>query len=655
VGVHVAMFEGDGLDSLQERVSMARSTADRIRWVPLPFDIKAQLLTALVLPQGLYGCSAAALSRRQTTKMRGSIMKALWGDKRGRRCVEVVLTLMAPGHLIDPVQLMAVQRLVTLRRMLASSEELVGIFRRIWVARRYRRDLALGPIGLVYAAVDDLHWKWVSPFEFETMKGTLVHMLNVSPGEWGHLVRDAARRALWLAAAQRRANLMGLEAGVDREATASLLSSAALLPYSKGVLRSILADAVWTQERLHRAGMADSSICPHCEEAVETHEHLWWHCKAWEHHRRRHYEAKKCFTNVWPPCLKCCGIMPEVDEHVVQSAGQAHEGDGQGARDQQMSQAKSEMNWKVGLPSARQVGVVDLTVSEGHAHVESQLCREIGTDAAQGSSEEIFGGECYHEGFLVAYTDGAASHNQSRTARRAGAGVFFSHGNPKNLSLALPGPTQTNQRAELYAVLRVLRARLHCVEVRTDSKYVIDGCVAQRRVWRAREWRTRRGPLANMDLWQEVDALLEARPAWSIRFVKVKGHSTWEDVARGKVSVMDKLGNDAADGLAVAGARLHGLPAEIDHTDAKWRVLVARDVQRMMVEILLDRQLRCPPPPGKRRPPVSSMGSGVVEGSDSDSCSQSSSRASSSGSSSSLSSRASARRRRGRAAPSAPD
>ena len=39
-------------------------------------------------------------------------------------------------------------------------------------------------------------------------------------------------------------------------------------------------------------------------------------------------------------------------------------------------------------------------------------------------------------------------------------------------------------------------------------------------------------------------------------------HASWEQVYAGQVEEVDKLGNDAADCLAVAGAALHGLPAE---------------------------------------------------------------------------------------------
>lgn len=60
--------------------------------------------------------------------------------------------------------------------------------------------------------------------------------------------------------------------------------------------------------------------------------------------------------------------------------------------------------------------------------------------------------------------------------------------------------------------------------------------------------------IRNADLWEQVDALLSARSAGSFKVTKVKGHATHAHVKDGLVSSIDKMGNDAADALAVAGA-----------------------------------------------------------------------------------------------------
>ena len=88
-----------------------------------------------------------------------------------------------------------------------------------------------------------------------------------------------------------------------------------------------------------------------------------------------------------------------------------------------------------------------------------------------------------------------------------------------------------------------------------------------------------------------MDNELEARPLGAVRLRKVKGHATWEQVCAGQVKEVDKLGNDAADCLhvAVAGAALHGVPAE-EAAQAEWRAQTTHQVQCMMVDILMARQ-----------------------------------------------------------------
>ncbi|KAJ3009913.1 UNVERIFIED_CONTAM: Ribonuclease H1, partial [Siphonaria sp. JEL0065] len=49
---------------------------------------------------------------------------------------------------------------------------------------------------------------------------------------------------------------------------------------------------------------------------------------------------------------------------------------------------------------------------------------------------------------LTIYTDGACGGNGKRNAR-GGIGVFFGEGDTRNISEPLPGPVQTNNRAEL--------------------------------------------------------------------------------------------------------------------------------------------------------------------------------------------------------------
>ena len=59
----------------------------------------------------------------------------------------------------------------------------------------------------------------------------------------------------------------------------------------------------------------------------------------------------------------------------------------------------------------------------------------------------------------------------SKGIRKAGAGVFYGNGNSGNKEIEVSGP-QTNQRAELTALLYCLENETRAIHVKTDSKYV---------------------------------------------------------------------------------------------------------------------------------------------------------------------------------------
>jgi ribonuclease HI len=154
------------------------------------------------------------------------------------------------------------------------------------------------------------------------------------------------------------------------------------------------------------------------------------------------------------------------------------------------------------------------------------------------------------------YTDGACSSNGT-TAGRAGIGIFHAPNDPRNISARLPGLHQTNQRAELFAVLKALEQLYHQetqsppagrrkVVIRTDSSYVIKALTSWIQKWERNGWRSRGNqPVVSKDLFVRARDMLGALAEGGVRvsFEHVRGH-------------MGIWGNEQADRLAVAGAQM---------------------------------------------------------------------------------------------------
>ncbi|KAJ2448449.1 hypothetical protein EV183_005433 [Coemansia sp. RSA 2336] len=151
--------------------------------------------------------------------------------------------------------------------------------------------------------------------------------------------------------------------------------------------------------------------------------------------------------------------------------------------------------------------------------------------------------------FITVYTDGASSRNGQKGAR-AGIGVYFGDGDPRNISEPLPGDAtrQTNQRAELMAILRAIQATESSTSKKllicTDSMYSINCLTVWFKKWERNGWTSSvsRKPVENQDLIRPILELIRARGG-NVSFRHVRGHA-------------GIAGNEAADRLAVAGAAL---------------------------------------------------------------------------------------------------
>ncbi|KAJ3413332.1 hypothetical protein HDV05_008182 [Chytridiales sp. JEL 0842] len=133
------------------------------------------------------------------------------------------------------------------------------------------------------------------------------------------------------------------------------------------------------------------------------------------------------------------------------------------------------------------------------------------------------------------YTDGACSSNGQYGAR-AGIGIWFGPNDRRNISERLQGPTQTNNRAELTAVIRALEMVPPDQEVRANIWM---------KNWKRNGWlNSQNQEVVNKDLWTKLDyELNEKREKGTVKLVHVYGHNGDE-------------GNEQADRLAVTGASM---------------------------------------------------------------------------------------------------
>lgn len=139
------------------------------------------------------------------------------------------------------------------------------------------------------------------------------------------------------------------------------------------------------------------------------------------------------------------------------------------------------------------------------------------------------------------WTDGSCINNGTASAK-CGIGIYYHDNSCKNTSSRLPDGKQTNNRAELCAILYVLCTNRSTCNIRiiTDSHYSIKCITEYRYKWESNGWKTSK----NQDVeWSNIIRYIcslidsRSRDGGITEFEHVRGHS-------------GDSGNEKADRLA---------------------------------------------------------------------------------------------------------
>ncbi len=135
---------------------------------------------------------------------------------------------------------------------------------------------------------------------------------------------------------------------------------------------------------------------------------------------------------------------------------------------------------------------------------------------------------------VIIYTDGACIPNPG-----PGGWAALLRFGAREKVLTGRAPATTNNRMELTAAIEALKTLNQAcqVEIYTDSEYLKRGITEWLPNWRRRGWKRKGGTLANVDLWQALDAALRLH---SVTWHWVRGHAGEKDNER-----VDQLANAA--------------------------------------------------------------------------------------------------------------
>jgi ribonuclease HI len=149
------------------------------------------------------------------------------------------------------------------------------------------------------------------------------------------------------------------------------------------------------------------------------------------------------------------------------------------------------------------------------------------------------------------FTDGSFKKLKNNKAL-CGYGIYFPNGELDNVSRPFIHEPLTNQRAELYAILKSLRnlekykVKYDELIIYTDSEYSIKSLTIWYKNWEQNKWKNAKGQaVMNQDIIRPIINILKANEN-KIKFKHVNSHTGKQD--------FESLANEMADKLANEGA-----------------------------------------------------------------------------------------------------
>jgi ribonuclease HI len=411
------------------RVDSALRVLRKMLSLPLAHGKKALYVKTLALPRWAYGVETQRPSLAAMDKIRKATAAVLWGRKRSMRCLPVVMGILHDPFL-DPMNHFVLRILERLKLILLEDQENARSLRRAWNSVNAPPNGACGGfIKNVKAVLSYLEWEVVDlkSLRFKSKDG---ECFNLTAGSHAFLRSELCgplRRTMLSNIGERKDMVDVKLASIDVDMSLYLLKcgekpkdnakaafdllGAPPDPYTKGVVRGVLAGSIMDGPRLEAAGLSPSDKCNHCQaDQVDDLKHIFWTCPKYEAIRKRVpvTQRTKCLED---PILSTTGLASADDR----------------------------------LRKLRK----DLKADE------IVLPRAGSYDA---SGKDI-------------YTDGACANQQHPMLRLAGAGVS---GPNLRISRPLPGGDQSALRAEIYAILLAIRATIGTLRIFSDCKAAID-------------------------------------------------------------------------------------------------------------------------------------------------------------------------------------
>ena len=561
-------FRGDS----DKRVCKALASLKRAKSSLTVYKFKKRAITCKVNPQYTYGSALARPSSSKLRSLRTATVRTLWGRGRSKRAPEMVLLALSDPSRADPECAVAVETIASIVRMVHSSPPLSQLLLRLISTRGANKSQAHFPSARLLEAVRTLDASisdtgiishpLVPSFSIinNNVRGVIPFLRELTQAKLTKSLRTRASKIV--NGKPGRSDFKQLPEVIDMKATFHLLNAKPsddkpfFTECQRKAYLNVLTGAQRSNERLHRhaepvsPGLPppQSPACPFCSSGHnEDLEHIIWKCSAHQHATAPFIDQLHCITqtlphaekdfNAWPFSLRCHGIISDDPDILA---------------------------WRKALD----VDEFDYPAFPPWA------C---------GPTPFIV------EGRYAFATDGSTQNPTDPRLRYSGVGCSGPPGSSWAFSSPLRGVVQQNDKAELVALVLLLKAAVanaahfpYGIIVYIDNKWVCDTAALLTQG-------TRLNPsISQWKWWTKLDSLLQAAPPLFLKTHWVPSHMTEKDVQMGVLTSQQLTLNALADELADRGASANAPPIQLTRA-AEIRIKVAMAIQRVIVAASISR------------------------------------------------------------------
>ena len=312
---------------IMKRISRACSLLDRVHGAQGNFERRCDIISTMITATGLHAAEIVPLQPKDLLPFETKVMQTIWGRPRPGRAKEIFFTLLCKGHRIAPTLVLKYHRILWLSQLCRNRGAGQITAQAIWEMTTFHKGS--GPYGRAMSTAQECGWVatqgwwgWKVPGRQEPL------LLYGDKNTIKHEVREQLRSQMLDSLVQRRPRLFaGAHYTTCRRLVQPSIASFAT-ELQRSILRGILSGATWTALRAYQRGMRATFTCPYCGNAPENEEHIFWQCSAWSTVRDTHLPGIRTaaaqipglpLMDQWPPCLRLCGLAPELDTDSVKS------------------------------------------------------------------------------------------------------------------------------------------------------------------------------------------------------------------------------------------------------------------------------------------------------------------------------------------------